>query len=289
MLVSDTQCHQKNMMRQRLNDSALAEMPLHVSDECINLNNGVLFARPLNSEAVMTVSASGELRDNYDDRLNNILQPIVLSTLDNMKITFEGDWMVEILSMSQITTLFSFLDYQAKSRSVIADPCVEETNTSLLMHTERNLAILVEDECKSLMGMLIFTLLKPQNCRIENLFSFVRNVESYWISHFLLSQVMNEDKESDSHKIGNASKIYGVSKSYFRKLCHHAFTRGPKKQLRLWRAAHSALELIEKNNSIAAVAGNNGYASSSHFSSEIKSLFGITPREFKKLEGLLHV
>lgn len=288
MLVSNAQCHQKNIMRQRVNDSTNAEMPLYVSDACIDLNNGVLFARPLNSESIMSVSPSGELRENYDDRLNNILQPIVLSTLDNMEIAFQGDWMVEILSMSQATTLFSFLDYQAKSRSVNTEAREGETNTSLLMHTERNLAILVGDECKSLMGMLIFTLLKPQDRRLENLFSFVRNVESYWIAHFLLSQVMNEDKESDSHKIGNASKIYGVSESYFRKLCHHAFTRGPKKQLRLWRAAHSALQLIEKDHSIAAIAGNNGYASSSHFSSEIKSLFGITPREFKKLEGLLH-
>lgn len=288
MLVSNAQCHQKNIMRQRVNDSTNAEMPLYVSDACIDLNNGVLFARPLNSESIMSVSPSGELRENYDDRLKNILQPIVLSTLDNIEIAFRGDWMVEILSMSQATTLFSFLDYQAKSRSVNTEAREGETNTSLLMHTERNLAILVGDECKSLMGMLIFTLLKPQDRRLENLFSFVRNVESYWIAHFLLSQVMNEDKESDSHKIGNASKIYGVSESYFRKLCHHAFTRGPKKQLRLWRAAHSALQLIEKDHSIAAIAGNNGYASSSHFSSEIKSLFGITPREFKKLEGLLH-
>ncbi|MGL4721263.1 MAG: helix-turn-helix domain-containing protein, partial [Kluyvera intermedia] len=215
-------------------------------------------------------------------------QPIVLSTLDDMEIVFWGDWMVEILSISQATTLFSFLDYQAKSRSVIAKPRMAETNNYLLMRTERNLAILVDDECKSLIGLLIFTLLKPQGHRLENLFSFVRSVESYWVAHFLLSQVMNEDKESESNKIGIASKIYGVSESYFRKLCHHAFTQGPKKQLRLWRAAHSALQLIEKDNSIAAVAGKNGYASSSHFSSEIKSLFGITPREFKKLEGLLH-
>lgn len=287
MLTSNTQCHQRNIMRQRENDSANAEMPLYVSNESIDLNNGVLFARPLNSESVMSISASDDLRENYDDRLNNILQPIVLSTLDKMEIAFRGDWIVEILSMSQATTLFSFLDYQAKSRSVNAAPREGETKTSL-MHTERNLAILVGDECKSLMGMLIFTLLQPQDRRLEILFSFVRNVESYWIARFLLSQVMNEDKESDSHRIGNASKIYGVSESYFRKLCYHAFTRGPKKQLRLWRAAHSVLQLIEKNNSISVIAGNNGYASSSHFSSEIKSLFGITPREFKKLEGLLH-
>lgn len=288
MLISNTQCHQKNMMRQRDNDSKLTGMPLNVSDESIELNNGVMFARPLNSEAVMAVSAPGEMRENFEDRLNKITQPIVLSTLDKMMITFGGKWVIEMLSMSKAATLFSFLDYQAESRSVTFEPCAGKTNSSLLMHTERNLAVLAADECKSMMGMLIITLLKPQDRRLESLFSFIRNVESYWIAHFLLSQVMNEDNESDNHKIGNASKIYGVSESYFRKLCHHAFTQGPKKQLRIWRAAHSALQLIEKDNSISAIAGNNGYASSSHFSSEIKSLFGITPREFKKLEGLLH-
>lgn len=288
MLVSNALCHQKNILWQGVSDSANAAMPLYVSDECIDLNNGVLFARPLNSESVMSVFPSDELRENYDVRLNNILQPIVLSTLDNMEIAFRRDWMVETLSMSQATTLFSFLDYQAKSRNVKTEARVGETNTSLLMHTERNLAILVDDECRSLIGMLIFTLLKLQDRRLENLFSFVRNIESYWIAYFLLSQVMNEDKVSDSHKIGNASKIYGVSESYFRKLCQHAFTRGPKKQLRLWRAANSVLQLIEKDKSISAIAVSNGYASSSHFSSEIKSLFGITPREFKKLEGFLH-
>lgn len=288
MPVSNARSHQKKTIRQRSNNCAHAEMPFLVSDECICLNNGILFARPLNSKSVMAVSASGELCENYEDRLNDIHQPIVLSTLDNMEIVFGGEWMVDILSMSQATTLFSFLDYQAESRSVIAEPRVADTNTSLLMHTAHNLAILVDDECKSLIGVLILTLLKPQEQHLENLFLFVRNVESYWVAHFLLSLIMNEDKESDSHKIGNASKIYGVSESYFRKLCRHAFTWGPKKQLRLWRAAHSALQLIEKDNSIAAIAGNNGYASSSHFSTEIKSLFGITPKEFKKLEGLLH-
>lgn len=291
MPVSNARSHQKKTTRQRSNNCAHAEMPFLVSNECICLNNGILFARPLNSKSVMAVSASGELRENHEERLNNILQPIVLSTFDNMDIAFGGDWMAEILSISQATTLFSFLDYQAKSRSVITEPRraeTAETNDFLLMRTERNLAILVDDECKSLIGLLISTLLKPQNNRLENLFSFVRSVESYWVAYFLLSQVMNEDKESESYKIGIASKTYGVSESYFRKLCNHAFTRGPKKQLRLWRAAHSALQLIEKDNSIAAIAGNNGYASSSHFSTEIKSLFGITPKEFKKLEGLLH-
>lgn len=284
MLISNAQCPQDKIIRQRGNDSELMAVPLNVNNENVLLNNGVLFARPLESDADMSLLSSGE----HDGGLRAIAQPIVLSTLDSMTITFSGMWVIEQLTMSQATTLFSFLDYQAKYRSVSAERYDLEKNSALLMHTDRNLAILVEKEYNSLMGMLISTLLTPQEHQLGSLFSFIRNVESYWIAHFLLSQVMNEDKESDRHKIYNASKIYGVSESYFRKLCHHAFTRGPKKQLRLWRAAHSALQLIEKDNSISAIAGNNGYASSSHFSSEIKSLFGITPREFKKLEGLLH-
>ena len=188
--------------------------------------------------------------------------------------------------MSQVTTLFSFLDYQTKCPEASGEGIEGQENVMLL--TASHLVLRVEHENKSLMALLISSLLAPQDRRLASLFAFVRNVESYWIAHFLLSQVMNEDKESETHKIYNASRIYGVSESYFRKLCHHAFTRGPKKQLRLWRAANSALQLIENDQSIATIAGDNGYASSSHFSSEIKSLFGITPREFKKLEGLLH-
>ena len=288
MFISDAQYQKKNMMRQRGNDSEFMAAPLVVSDEIVELDNGVLFARPLGHDSVMALITSGEQDEFLVESKENIRQSVVLSTLNRMNVTFSGEWVIETLTMSQATTLFSFLDYQAKSRGDLSGRLEDVKSHPALMHTERNLVVLIEKENKSMMGMLISTMLKPQDRRLESMFSFIRNVESYWISHFLLSQVMNEDKESDSHKIGNASKIYGVSESYFRKLCHHAFTRGPKKQLRLWRAAHSALQLIEKDNSISAIAGNNGYASSSHFSSEIKSLFGITPREFKKLEGLLH-
>lgn len=288
MFISEAQCHRQNMIHQCEKNVQNSVQQSNVSDECIKLTNGILFARPLNGEAVMVISVSGELHENYNERLENITQPIVLSTLDSMNIVFKRQWAIEVLSMSQTTTLFSFLDYQAKSPRDFFESTVDHTQSSLLMHTKRNLVLLVEAECKSIMDMLILTLLNPQDRRLESLYTFIRSVESYWIAHFLLSQIMNEGKDSESPKIGNACKNYGVSESYFRKLCHRTFTRGPKKQLRLWRAARSVLQLIEKDNSIVAIAGDNGYASSSHFSSEIKSLFGITPKEFKKLEDFLH-
>jgi AraC-like DNA-binding protein len=286
MLISDTQFPLPGIFRQSVNESELLTS-LKLSGETIELDNAMLFARPLNENAEMAFTAAADEEGSASGE-SHIRQTIVLSTLDKIEACFSGEWAVEILAMSQVTTLFSFLDFQAKHRCTLSSRSENTNRPAAIMQTERNFALTIEQETKTFMAMIISAALNPQDRRLECLFSFVRNVESYWIAHFLLSQVMNEDKESDTHKICNASKIYGVSESYFRKLCHHAFTRGPKKQLRLWRAAHSALQLIEKDNSIATIAGNNGYASSSHFSSEIKSLFGITPREFKKLEGLLH-
>lgn len=287
MLISDTQLQQQVTVEIPRNDSEHL-MALNNDHKVQELSNGLLFARPLSKEAEMAFTASGKEGECQYQAFSAIRQPIILTTQDKMTLNFSGEWSIEILSLSQVSTLFSFLDFQAQFRhgSSENDKAIEESG--VLMQEERNLALFIGAEKKTFIALVISTLLNPEDRRLECLFSFIRNIESYWIAHFLLTQVMNEDKESDGHKICNASKIYGVSESYFRKLCHHAFTRGPKKQLRLWRAAHSALQLIEKDNSIANIAGNNGYASSSHFSSEIKSLFGITPREFKKLEGLLN-
>ncbi len=287
MCVNDAQCQQQNMISQRDHASERMATSFNVNDSSIELNNGLLFARPQSNESVMTFLTSA-MEEFPGVIRKQIREAIILSTQDSMKVIFSGAWSLDVLTMSQTTTLFSFLDYQAKSRGYYASRVEHEEDSAVLFHTERNLAVMLGEQNKSIIGVLIYAMLKQQDFRLETVYSFIRNVESYWIANFLLNQVMNEDKESDNHKIRNASKIYGVSESYFRKLCHDAFSRGPKKQLRLWRAACSALQLIEKDNSIAAIAGNNGYASSSHFSSEIKSFFGITPREFKKLEDLLH-
>ena len=184
MFISDTLCHHKNAIRQ--SDGGVLTMLIDASNKCIELDNGVLFARPLNSESVMTVSVSGKLQRHYDvcERLKTVSQPIVLSTLDNMKVNFNGKWFVEKISMSQATTLFSFLDYQAKSRVFFVHPCLGEMKSSSLIHTERNLALLVKTEFKSMMEMLILSLLNPQESQLESLFSFIRNVESYWVAYF---------------------------------------------------------------------------------------------------------
>lgn len=287
MFISDAQEQRKKMIRQCGKGSEIMATSFNVSNMKFVLENSMLFARPQNSESTLAFVIAGE-NEWTSIRKEDIRHSIVLSTVDKMDVELTGVWVIETLTMSQSTTLFSFLDYQSKCRAGVSNSAEKECKSSMLVRTEKHLAVSLDDENKSMMAILISTRIKPQYHRLESLFTFIRGVESYWISYYLLCQMMNEDKESDCHKIAHVSRTYGVSESYFRKLCHDAFTRGPKKQLRLWRAAHSALQLIEEDNSISTIAGNNGYSSSSHFSSEIKSLFGITPREFKKLENLLH-
>lgn len=253
------------------------------------INNELLLVRPMSETSTLTLHGRG-INVNSE---NAISSAVLLASNDNLMVELAGEWSVEKFTLSQISTLFCFLDYQTKNRKLNGDKLPGANNEIRqsdkdLADNERNVVLLLENNSDRLMDLLITGMINPEKQCMQSIFSFIRNMESYWISYFLLSQVFSNDSDSDSYKLYNACKVYGVSESYFRKLCHNAFTCGPKKQLRMWRAAHSALQLIEKDKSIATIAGNNGYSSSSHFSSEIKSIFGMTPREFKKLEGLLH-
>lgn len=260
-----------------------------VVNDTLEINNELLLVRPVHEESMLILSRdNGKI--NSRDTINSA---VLLASHDKLSVKLINEWTVERFPLSQISTLFCFLDYQTKNCESSIGKINNFTSESRqsgkeLIETERNIVLLLDNNTDRLMDMLISGIIDPQKQCLQCVFTFIRNMESYWIAYFLLSQVFNGDSDSDAYKLYNACKVYGVSESYFRKLCHNAFTCGPKKQLRMWRAAHSALQLIEKDKSIATIAGNNGYSSSSHFSSEIKSIFGITPREFKKLEGLLH-
>ncbi|CAO96955.1 helix-turn-helix domain-containing protein [Erwinia tasmaniensis] len=248
----------------------------------VDLKNSLLFARPMSSASFMALT----LKNSGDEVIIN--QSSLLASVDTVRIKVTGDWYFEKLTMPQVAILISFLDYQINPCRIIHSKTNNYCDKSIIMQTERFYISSVNNNKRCLIGLLIGSRIMPLDSGIENFFAFMRKIENYWISHFLLSYLLNEDKESASSKLYNASKSYGVSESYFRKLCHNTFTKGPKKQLCIWRASHSVLQLIDNDSSIATIAGNNGYASSSHFSSEIKSIFGIRPREFKDLQGCFY-
>jgi AraC-like DNA-binding protein len=112
---------------------------------------------------------------------------------------------------------------------------------------------------------------------IQLLAGFLRRLESYWLVRFLLA---------DSSRLKNVSSLgseYGLSYSHFRRVCKTVLGNSVKAELKDWRAARSLLEAIEGADSMTEVAIRNGYASSSHFSTEIKKLFGRSPRSMTAL------
>ena len=253
------------------------------ANETLELQGALLFAKKRKQNATLSIVT----QEKGETEFLSTTSLIALATEKTLMLDIKGEWDIEIMPVTQAATLFAFLDFYAKGRSQNER---SEQNTQDVMSQKETgdyFISLVDERFRKLTDILVCYMLAPESFVIRKLFACIRRMESYWISYFLLSQLL-EDKSEDTQKLYNVCKVYGVSESHFRKLCHNVFSCAPKKQLRLWRAAASALQLIENDASVATIAGNNGYASSSHLSSEIKALFDITPRDFKKLEGLLH-
>ena len=99
----------------------------------------------------------------------------------------------------------------------------------------------------------------------------LRHRESYGLVRFLLEQGTRSEKLTD------LARRYGVSVSHFRRLCRQALGSATKPALRSWRTARALLNMSLQDGSLTDVALEFGFASSSHFSKEIRELVGFTP------------
>lgn len=113
--------------------------------------------------------------------------------------------------------------------------------------------------------------------------SILRQMESYCVIQFLFNQSRN------GNTLIELGENYGVSYSHFRRLCNHALGGKVKNELRIWRMAQSLLENIEKDGNLTQLALNNGYASSSHFSNEIREMMGVSPRDLSNIIRLASI
>ncbi|AWY43603.1 helix-turn-helix domain-containing protein [Pseudomonas putida] len=101
--------------------------------------------------------------------------------------------------------------------------------------------------------------------------SVLRHTESYGLVRFLLEQ------GTHSEKLTTLAQRYGVSVSHFRRLCRQALGTAAKPALRGWRTAQALLNMSLREGSLTDVALEFGFASSSHFSREIREMVGFTP------------
>ncbi|GAB1846715.1 hypothetical protein MyNCGM683_15480 [Achromobacter xylosoxidans] len=113
------------------------------------------------------------------------------------------------------------------------------------------------------------------------LLNYLRRQEAYRLTGYLLNT------PSECAHLNELCVRYGLSYSHFRRLCHRALGSSVKPRLREWRAARAVLDLVIGELPVLEVALDNGYASASHISSDIKQLFGITPRMAKNARSLL--
>lgn len=101
--------------------------------------------------------------------------------------------------------------------------------------------------------------------------NLLRHHESYGLVRFLLEQ------GTHSEKLNTLAQRYGVSVSHFRRLCRQALGCAAKPALRGWRTAQALLNMSLQDGSLTDVALEFGFASSSHFSKEIRELVGFAP------------
>lgn len=111
----------------------------------------------------------------------------------------------------------------------------------------------------------------------EGLKTFLRHLENYWLVKYLVSEASQQKNVSD---LGDE---YGLSYSHFRRVCKAALGNSVKSELKVWRAARSLLDVVGGRETMTEIAIKHGYASSSHFSTEIKNLFGLSPRAIMEL------
>lgn len=97
----------------------------------------------------------------------------------------------------------------------------------------------------------------------------LRRTEIYSMVSFLLQQGQGEN-------LAALSERYGISAGHFRRIFRASLGDSPKATLKGWRLASAVLDVIERRQSVTDVAMAHGYASPSHFSSEVKKLTGLS-------------
>lgn len=79
------------------------------------------------------------------------------------------------------------------------------------------------------------------------------------------------------------SKKYGVSVSHFRRLATVALGGSTKGTFHDWRISNAVLDLVTgDDNNFTDIAMKHGYASLSHFSTDVKATLGMPPRLLTK-------
>lgn len=237
-------------------------------DKNILSGNLLFMCIPLNDEYPIRI---------YDDKTTKIIKgKAFIYNSKNENVIFQSEnqsWRIEKRSFFICARLLAFIDYARDFSKMTAVGTNFDINQQIFY---------IKEGSGTLEHLIINEALKDES-QLEPLFVTIRHSESYWLILHLISYL--DEKKSNIAQIGER---YGVSGTHFRRLCKRYLGNCCKSQLRSWRAASSILTTLSTDESLTQIAVDNGFSSASHFSNEIKTLFGITPTEFRRIGQYLY-
>lgn len=193
--------------------------------------------------------------------------------LDRMPFTVtEGCTIWKAGDLAVLAKLQAFMDdHHGLEEKTTRDPGI------VSIHAEG--VSVLEDRCSTERWFLdLLFNVTPAAALISGL---LRRMECYLLVRFLLSH------SNDGESLGVLAKRYGVSYSHFRRLCHRALGGPVKAELKSWRMARSLLDITNGGGSVTEVALKHGYASASHFSSDVRGRVGVSPRGLSDITNLV--
>lgn len=199
-------------------------------------------------------------------------------TLD-VRSTNNIQW--KMLDVNPLCGLLAFIDLAKEERDLL------NTNHSATANSNKTLATVVKHGSRSWRVIPIEKSIFDQPEKLSNFLiesalgnessidfsGALRRLEPYGLIHYLA--------KFGTHKasLNELCVAYGLSYSHFRRLCRKTLGDSIKTQLRQWRAVRAVFTLLDRNLTISDVAYEQGYASPSHITKEIKRVFGMTPTE----------
>lgn len=157
------------------------------------------------------------------------------------------------------TRMLAFLDHGAQRERSVAT-CAVVARSRLPLEQPVTLATWL------LEGLL------ANDAQAQQLAALLARQESYRLIRFIAGQ-------DGQQSVAALAARYGLSPAHFYRQCRQALGRPLKQQLRLLRASHALLQYSGGDHTFTDVAADHGYASSSHFCAEIRSLLGVSPSE----------
>lgn len=136
----------------------------------------------------------------------------------------------------------------------------------------------VEDEAKAerwLIGRIARWGSNEVDEHLELLAQHLARKESYGLTRFIL-------EEGAEGSISELAQRYGLSVAQFYRSCRRVLGGPLKRELRTMRAARALLDYTGESKTFTRLAADHGYASPSHFCTEIKALLGLSPMSVYK-------